>query len=383
MLIKNFGRYDVKEGLDDQVLGIIGRKRNIYIFVSDEEYKMCNWTHAKACIENTVVYDGSHNYSQPLRFDNSKIIRTAVYFGDIVTTIPGNIHDQCAMFVIDNVTSIEKTVLPTGEIVSMTPSVWSKRMYQMDDADLADYIGMSGFNSETITLSPEFYTDYQMNASTGDYVDLKYDNLDAYKVPMGKLFDPHTSVIYMNVLKYDTIRLDAFKQLPRVESVCKTSFDFSNGLKSAFNSFVGQGTTFIYDSDALGYGKSGANVKGGVIPFGKQYTPKYLADNLNGTIDLFKLECKDIESRVGHVKVLYNPSAISDKWKIIFKDYKKSPIIAPSQVENDGCVSETQTNSNPISSIDNGYTNDSYMKDTLNLQYQNSQDLFQQEMFMR
>jgi len=383
MLLRNFGRYDVKEGLDDNTLGIIGRKRNIYIFVTDLEYKQCSWTHAKACIENIVVFDGKHNYSQSLTFPGSKIIRTAVYFGDIYTTIPGNIHEQYAMFVTDNVTSIEKTVLASGEIISLTPSTWSKRLNQMDEADLTDYIGMSGYNSEVITLSPEFYTDFQMNIETGDWVDMKYDNLDAYKVPMHKLLDPHTSVIYMNVVKYDTVRLDVFRQLPRVESICDKSFEFSNGLKSAFNSFIGQGTTFIYDSDALGYGKSGANVKGGIIPFGKQYTPKYLADNLNGAVDLFKLECKDIEDRVGHVKVLYNPSAISDKWKITFKDYVKSPIIAPSQIQNDGAIKETQTNSNPITSIDNGYTNDSYMKEVLNMQYQNAQDTFQQEMFMR
>lgn len=381
MLLRNFGRYDVNDVEDNNSLGIIGRKRNIYVFLSNEEYNTGNWTHAKACIENIVVFDAKHSLSQALTIPGSRIIRSAVYFGDIYTTIPGNLREQYAMFVIDNVTSTEKTVLPNGEIVSFAPGTWSRRLHQMDDADLADFIGIAGYGCETISLSPEFYTDFHMNAMTGDFIDLRYDN--NHKVTMNKLFDAHTSVIYMNILKYDTIRLDAFKLLPKVENVCKGSFDFSNGLKSAFNSFIGQGATFIYDSDALGYGKPGANVKGGIIPFGKQYTPKYLADNLNSAIDLFKSECHDIEERVGHVKVFYNPSAISDKFRITFKDYVKSPIIVPSQIENNGTVDEVMSNKNPVSSIDNGYTTDSYMKDTLNLQYQNQQDLFQQEMFMR
>ena len=378
MLIKNFGRYDVEDKEDDNTLGIIGRKRNIYIFVTDEEYKMNSWTHAKACIENTVVFDGSHNYSQPLTLSGSRIVRSAVYFGDIITCVPGNIHDPNSLFVIDNVTTSEKTVTASGEIISFTPSTWSRKLSGIDDSVMADYMGI--FNSsEVITLSPEYYTDFHMNALTGEFVDLRYMN--NYKVQMSKLFDPHTSIVYMNILKYDTVRLDVFRQLPKVEAVCKDSFDFSNGLKSAFNSFIGQGTTFLYDSDALGYGKSGANVKGGVIPFGKQYTPKYLADNLNGAIDLFKMECRDIEERVGHVKVLYNPSAISDKWKITFKDYVKSPIITPSQMDNSGVVKETQTNSNPISSIDNGYSTDSFVKDTYQSLWDNEQDNFQKEMF--
>ena len=218
-----------------------------------------------------------------------------------------------------------------------------------------------------------------MYTKTGESEDLRYT--DEYKVPMNKLFDGHTSVVYMNVLKYDTIRLDSCKLLPKVESVCEKSFDFSNGLKSAFNSFIGQGTTFIYDSDARGLNQPGANVRGGIIPFGKQYTPKYLADNLNNAVDLFKSECKDIEERVGHIKVHYSPSSTNDNFKITFKDYNKSPIIVPKQINNDGTVNISLSNTNPVSSIDNGYTTDSYMKDILNTSWQNEQESFQKEMF--
>lgn len=381
MLIKNFGRYDVEDLEDDNSMGIIGRKRNIFVFVSSDEYNQCSYLKAKACIVNTTVYDSRHALSQALTFDGAKIIRTAVYFGDIITTLPGNIRDPYAIFVIDNCTTTERMMLPNGDQVSFSPGTWSRRLNQMDEADQADLMGIAGYGNETITLSPEFYTDFHMNAKTGEFIDLRYEN--NYKVPMSKLFDGHTSIVYMDILKYDTIRLDTFRQMPKTEAVCKGSFDISNGLKSAFNSYVGQNTTFIYDSDALGLGKSGANIRGGIIPFGKQYHPKYLADNLNGTIDLFKSECRDIEAKFGHIKVHYNPSSVSDKLKITFKDFRKTPITAISQVNNDGSVNINLSNTAPLSSIDNGYVTDQYMKDMLNLEWQNQQDAFQQEMFMR
>ena len=381
MLIKNFGRYDVKEGDDNNSMGIIGRKRNIYVFVSDEEYKNCSYLKAKACIENIVVHDSDHAMSQAIKIPGSKIIRSAVYFGDIITTIPGNIRDNYAMFVMDNCSTTERMMLPNGEQVTFSPGTWSKRLYQMDDADFADFIGISGYTNEIMNLSPEYYTAFHMFAKTGDFMDLRYENV--FKIPMSKLIDCHTSIIYMNILKYDTIRLEAFKQIPKTEAVCKGSFDVSNGLKSSFNSFVGQGSTFIYDSDALGFGKSGANVRGGYIPFGKQYHPKYLMDNLNNTIEQFKTECHELESKYGHIKIHYNPSNLSDKLKVEFKDFKKSPIITPSQVNNDGSVNINLSNTSPLSSIDNGYVTDSYVKDMLNLQWQNTQNNFQQEMFIR
>jgi hypothetical protein len=168
-----------------------------------------------------------------------------------------------------------------------------------------------------------------------------------------------------------------------MENNCERGFEFSNSLKSSFNSFIGNNTTFIYDSDALGYGKSGFNVRGGNIAFGKYYTKDYLSNNLKGTLSRFEQECKDIEQIAGHVRILYNPSIIGDKFKITFKDHKVSPITVPSQIENNGLIKTNASNTAPLSAIDNGYAVDSMMRDILSLEYQAQQESFQEEMFNR
>ena len=385
MLIRNFGKIDVSDTTPFNALGLKGVKRNIYVFVTKSEYEMKTFTHCKMCIENNVVYDTQHNLSLGFRVNDSHIIRTAVYFGDMFTYEPGNIRSETATFVIDNVTTTEKLVVPnngnSGETVSFSPSIWSKRFYQMEESDYADFIGISGCGNEIISLSPEYYTDFDMNARTGDFTDLTHDVVS--KIPMKKLIDNNTTIIFMDIQKYDTIRLDAFKRITEMENNCNEGFKFSNALKSAFNSFVGTNAVFIYDSDAQGYGKSGFNVRGGNIAFGKFYTKQYLSNNLIATLNLFERECKDIEQTAGHVRINYCPSIIGDKLKITFKDHKVSPVTLPAQIENNGIVKPNFSNTAPLSSIDNGYSVDSMMKDILSLTYQNEQETFQEEMFNR
>lgn len=383
MLIKNFGRIDVSDTKPFNSLGLIGVKRNIYVFTTKSEFDMKTFTHCKMCIENNVVYDSKHNLSQPLSFDEGRIIRTAVYFGDLYTNEPGNVRSESALFDLDNVTTTEKLVIPgsnlNDETVSFSPGQWSKRFYQMEECDYADFMGISGCGNEIINISPEYYTDFEMNARTGDFIDLMYDTI--YKIPMSRLIDNNTSIIFMDIQKYDTMRLEATKLIPKMENTCGEGFKFSNALKSAFNSFVGNNATFIYDSDANGYGQSGFNVRGGNIAFGKFYDKKYLSNNLVGTLNLFERECKDIEEISGHVRILYSPSIIGDKLKITFKDYKTSPITVPSQIENNGIVKANLSNTAPLSSIDNGYTVDSMMREIINTDWDNQQENFQREMF--
>jgi len=385
MLIRNFGKVDVNDTKPFNSLGLMGVKRNIYVFVTRAEYDMKNFTHCKICIDNNVVYDGNHNLSQPVRIPGSHIIRNATYFGDLYTYEPGNIRSESAFFVLDNVTTTEKLVIPNsgefGETVSFSPSIWSKRFYQMEECDYADFMGISGCGNEIISISPEYYTDFDMNARTGDFTDLMYDTVN--KIPMKKLIDSNTTIIFMDILKYDTIRLNEMHQIVKMENNCERGFEFSNSLKSSFNSFIGNNTTFIYDSDALGYGKSGFNVRGGNIAFGKYYTKDYLSNNLKGTLNRFEQECKDIEQIAGHVRILYNPSIIGDKFKITFKDHKVSPITVPSQIENNGLIKTNISNTAPLSAIDNGYAIDSMMRDILSLEYQAQQESFQEEMFNR
>lgn len=385
MLIRGFGREDINEVSGQKAMGIYGVKRIIYVFLTKDQYNLRNFTNCKACIVNQVVYDSKHDLSHPLTIDGGVLIKNAVYFGNIVCQVPGNLKGHDSFFLIDSVTSNEKMRMPNNEeMVSFSSSTWSKRLYQMEPADLSDYIGISGSDmgsAEVLNLSPEYYTPYEMNRKTGDFIDLLYEPTN--KVSMDKLIDANTSIVYMDLAKYDTMRLDVFRQLPKVDSICKESFDYSNLLKSAFSSYVGQGTTFVYDSDAKGMGKSGIMVRGGSIPFGKVYHQKYLINNLDGAVQQFDMSCKDMEHYLGHIRVLYNPSDVGDKVKIRFKDYKKSPIIAPRQVNNDGSVNINLSNVSPLSSIDNGYVTDEYMKDILATQYENTQDYFQREMFMR
>lgn len=380
MLIKSFGSSscDINEPTNRKTaLGIYGVNRIIYIFLSKEDYIMKTFNHCNACIINSVVYDTVHDYSHPIRIDGGIIIRNAVYFGDIYLETPGVL--KSGWFIVNNATTSENMSLPNGHTLSVSPSTWSKRLYELSDTDNMYELVYSDnlCGSETMTLNPKYYTDYEMNAAEGEFIDMVYEN--NHKYMLEDLIDKNTHIIYMNIDKYDTMRLKLSRQMPKVESVCEGSFQISNGLKSAFSSFIGQNSTFVYDSDALGLNKSGMNVKGGVIPFGKHYHPEYLSNNLKGAMSLFELECKDIEKRMGHVRVYYNPSRVSDNMKITFKDYKKSPIVVPKQVNNDGSININLSNGSPMSSIDNGYVTDSYVKDIVNTEYMNELENFNKE----
>lgn len=382
MLIRSFGTSvaNVDEpNIRKTALGIYGVNRIIYIFLNKNDYDTKCFTHCKACIINNVVYDTKHDYSHPIQIDGGIIIRNAIYFGDIYLELQGVL--KSGWFIVNNCTTTESVRMPNGHTLSISPSTWSKRLYEISDRDTAELLYNDNLcGCETMTLNPVYYTDYEMNAKNGEFVDMVYEN--NHKYLMSDLIDKNTHIIYMNVSKYDTMRLNLAKQMPKVESICEESFNISNGLKSAFSSFVGQGSTFIYDSDAQGVNKSGMNVKGGVIPFGKHYHQKYLTDNLNGAMSLFELECKDIEKQMGHIRVFYNPSSISDKMKIKFKDYIKSPIVVPNQINNDGSVNINLSNSSPLSSIDNGYVTDSYVKNVVNTQYENEIENFNKNLFL-
>lgn len=381
MLIKSFGTScDIDEPINRKnSMGIYDVNRILYIFLTKEEYDTKLFNHCKACVVNSVVYDTEHDYAHPLTIPGGIIIRNAVYFGDIYLEFQGNL--KSGWFVVSNSTTTESVRLPNGHTLSISPSTWSKRLYELTDKDAAELTYNDNLcGCETMTLNPVYYTDFQMNVMTGEFIDMMYEN--NHKYLMTDLIDRNTHIIYMNISKYDTMRLNLARQMPKVESICEGSFNISNGLKSAFNSFVGQGSTFIYDSDAKGLNKSGMNVRGGVVPFGKHYHQQYLSENLSGALSLFEMECKDIEKQMGHIKVFYNPSNVGDKMKIKFKDYVKSPIVVPNQVNNDGSININLSNNSPLSSIDNGYVTDNYVKEVVNNQYENDVENFNKNLFL-
>ena len=391
MLIRNFGSFEA--GVSDKTSlmnsGIYGVKRTIYIFVSRPQYEAKTYYTGKIVIKNDVHYDAEKALSHSIQLPHSRVIRSAIYFGTFTTPQLGNIRHPEAFAVLNNATTEERVSMDNesddGRTLTLSPNIWcnysnlskSNACDPLLNYDNDSIINPSGY--DMYTISPEYYTDYDMYLRYGDYFNM-LDDPYSNRVKLLDLLDCNTKVIFMDINKYDTIRLSEFRQLPTTESICKNSFDFSDNLKSAFNTFVGQGTTFIYDSDAKGKNLDGVNFRGGSVPFGNAYHKRYLGENLSGALELFSYACKDIEKSHGHIRVLYSPMSVGDKFQIRFKDYKSSPIITPSEIKNNGEVNHNaESNTNPISTIDNGYTTESYIKDSLQQIYSDEQLYFNKE----
>ncbi len=371
MLIKrNFGSFsnDINESHYNEKTGIYRLKRTIYIFIPKESYNLRNFTYGKIVIKNDVVYKSDTALYMSISFPDSHTIRSAIYFGTFATPEPGNIRHPFAKCDINCATTSERIVMKDNETVSISPSIWNKKTLcaRADDFDDSQYWNLNEMlEPESIILTPQYYTDLDMQNRNEDYYSINSELDFSYK--LSDLIDNNTTIIYMDINKYDTMRISFHGyNSPYLENTCKDSIDVGTQLKSSFASFVGSGTTFIYDSDAKGMNQDGVMYHGGSVAFGKDYTKQYLAENLGGALELFSSTCKDIASKYGHIRAMYNPAAIGDKFKINFKDYKTSPIITPSEIADNGCVVKgSESNTNPISGIDNEFTNDIYVNEIL------------------
>lgn len=359
MLIKKFSEYsDEDSGKLER--GIFTSKRSIQLFVPKMQYDTKSYTHCKMVIINESALDSTKDFVSAIRIPNSVLIRKAVYFGSLITDIPGNFQSPNAFFTLDNGTTTIKSVIPNGNTISYTPNTYSTKLRGAEDLDLT----LLDTYGEVKTIPPKYYSEYDMYKDLGDWYEIG-DYYYDMKTKISDLIDNFTTIQFNDISKYDTMRLELLGKIVNVENTFRKSIEVPCALGSAFTSYVGKGTIFIYDSDAFGLNKDGVNAKGGIIPLGEYYNKPWLADNLKNSLDMFRYNCKDIESEYGHVRVLFNPDAIGNKYKIRFKDYKTSPITPLGSISENGSVDLSKDKS--VSGIDNGYSTDRSVEDSINM----------------
>jgi hypothetical protein len=98
------------------------------------------------------------------------------------------------------------------------------------------------------------------------------------------------------------MRLDFLNKLVHMEETAQDTFSISGSIFAGFQNFLGEGTTFIYDSDARGMNQGGSNIKGGKLPMGKFYHANYLLENIDTARILFEQSCHDLERQYGHLQ---------------------------------------------------------------------------------
>ena len=363
MIIRSFSSRigDMGEDSDKRSLGIIDARRTIYVFVDKLSYETKTFKTAKAAIINECVYDNKFDFTHFIKRDNAYIIRKGLYFGTIICAIPGDIQSKGSIFSLDSAISSEKNVQPGSEVISYGTNMYSTRMQQLDNNDLL-YLDVE---YEVNSIPPQYYNEYAMFKDLGDWADLSSDPY-ACKVDTEFLIDNSTTFQFMDIEKYDTMRLELRGSIINVESKYSKSISVPTNLGSAFNTYEGKGSIFIYDSDAFGFGKEGVNVRGGYVPQGKFYDKLWVTENLASALDSFRMNCKDIEEEYGHIRVLYNPDDLGNKFKFKFKDFKQSPLIPLGKVTNTGLVDETKSD-NVTSGIDSGYVLDRSMLDNIEM----------------
>ena len=362
MLIRNFSLndYDMGDHSNQKECGLFDARRTMYVFVTNTEYNLKSFKIAKTAIINECVYDSKVDFTHPVKLDNSYIVRKAVYFGNIICAVPGDIQSHGSIFSLDNVISSEKSVSPGVDVLSHGSNVYSTRL--ITDVNPMDR-QLLDIEYEVRSIPPQYYNEYMMYKDIGDWPDL-FSDPDGCKTNVSELIDHSTTIQFMDVDKYDTMRLQLTGGIINAESQFNNSISIPTSLGTAFSSYEGRGATFIYDSDAFGIGKYGVNVKGGYVPQGKFYDKPWIADNLAKTLEYFSMNCKDVENQFGHLRVMYNPDALGNKYKIKFKDYRVSPITPLSKIANNGAATLDKPDTT-ISGIDTGYTVDRSILDNI------------------
>lgn len=364
MIIRDFSNRigDMGVDFDRKSLGIIDAKRTIYVFVDKVSYETKTFKTAKAAIINECVYDNKYDFTHFIKRDNAYIIRKGLYFGNIICAVPGDIQSEGSIFSLDSAISSEKNVQPGNEdVISYGSNIYSTRMQGLDNKDIL----CLDVEYEVNSIPPQYYNEYAMFKDLGDWSDLSSDPY-ACKITTNALIDNSTTFQFMDIDKFDTMRLELQGSIINVESKYNKSIVIPTNVGSAFNTYEGKGSIFIYDSDAFGFGKEGVNVRGGYVPQGKYYDKPWVANNLAAALESFRMNCKDIEDEYGHIRVLYNPDDLGNKYKFKFKDYNQSPLIPLGKVANNGIVDNTKSD-NVVSGIDSGYVLDRSMQDNIEM----------------
>jgi hypothetical protein len=322
MLIRTF---DSAKSLEDNKLkdcGIIKYKRDICILVNPEEYENNTTRRGKAVIINQSVSKGNKEGNLVhVAVDNSLLVRCSVYFCDVLFEVANNIG--LSQFTVENGYSKEyQSLFDSNVTATYLPGNYSNILSRIEDYNPELYSDIIT-NVDTAVIPPIFYNEVQQYKLTQDIFCMGGTVSEVYS---GRdLIDNNTKISFLNINFWDTVRFKVLGIMSSVEENSSETFNVANLLYHDFSHFVGEGATFIYDSDGKGQGIGGMNIVGGDIPLKQYFTKSFIPNNVDSALILFEHTCHDIEKSYGSVKIQCRPSKIGNKIKIRLKDYKSFP----------------------------------------------------------
>jgi hypothetical protein len=238
----------------------------------------------------------------------------------VVFEVPNNV--KLAEYHIQSAFSREHhTFFNSGNVAKYTIGQYSESLGLLENTDNTLYNDLLQ-QMDTAVIPPVFYTEMHQYIATSDLFTIGSD-LELYS---GRdLIDNKTSFEFMDINKWDTIRLSIMNMLYKVECETPDTFDITASIYESFSNFIGKDSYFIYDSDANGMDKCGVNIVEGTIPFSQYYPKAYIPRNIADSLILFENDCHYIEKEYGHIRLYCYPSNIGNKIKITFKDYVNAP----------------------------------------------------------
>jgi hypothetical protein len=322
MLIKSFN--SVQE-LDDNELrdcGILKYKRDICVLVNPNEYNNRTTRYGKAVIINESVSKGSKEGNMArIAVDNSVIIRVSVYFCSVIFEVPNNF--QRSQVTVENAFTNEYQSLFDNNTTAVYMSGnFSSALNELEYSNPDLFYDIIN-NTDTVVFPPIYYSETHQYKRTDDIFCMGGYNAEIYGG--SDLIDNKTKISFIDINLWDSIRLKVIGAMKNAEMNADGTLNIASFLYHDFSKFIGEGASFIYDSDAYAFNKPGSNIIGGDIPLKNYHTPSFLHNNVETALTLFEQTCHDIERDYGHVRVMCYPSKIGNKIKIKFKDYNTFP----------------------------------------------------------
>jgi hypothetical protein len=322
MLIRSFDSVSSLQNNELSDCGILKYKRSIYLFVDPNIHQNNMTKIAKAVIINSSVNKGSKDGNIiHIAVDNSVMIRFSVYFCNVIFETPNNI--ELSQFNIESAYSREiQSLFTQRHFTTFMVGFYSSELGQLRNEN-EDLFWTIINNMDTSVLPPLYYTEMHQYKVAGDIFSL--DTLVTEIYSGRELIDNNTSVEYMDISLWDTMKYNFLGVMENIENKKGNTIDVLNDFYHDFINFVGEDCYFIYDSDGKGSNTPGTNIIGKNIPYKPYYIPEYIGRNVNTALNLFEQSCHNIENKYGHIKVQCYPNKIGNKLKINFKDYNQHP----------------------------------------------------------
>jgi hypothetical protein len=321
MLIRSFNNKEIEDGeLSD--CGILEYKRKIILFVEPDPYRANTLRSAKAVVINESVSKGSKEGNiTHVAIDNSVLIRFSVYFCDVIFETPNNVY--LSQFKIITAYSKEwQSLFDHNNVVQYLMGRYSQKLGMLEHINSQLYNEIIGV-MDTSVIPPVYYTEVHQFKMARDLFYMGGDNVEIYSG--NELIDNKTQIITMDINLWDTMKYKTLGVLDAIEKQANETLQNANNFYYDFNRFIGENSTFIYDSDARGKDSPGVNIVGGKIPFKNFYAHPFIQNNVTNALTLFEQSCHDIERDHGHIKVHCVPSKVGTLMRIKFKDYDGFP----------------------------------------------------------